>query len=858
MNFMKKSLVYYTIYVSLICLNCFSVYGNNVDSLLNLCNNAQDTSKIRLLIDIGWELRGIDTDKSIEYYNKAIASADKLNDQKQKARALHNIGVTYNRMAKYDTAIECFKKALEIRTIIKDSMGLAASLGSIGDCYGYKGDIKISMEYTQKAIEISRKIGKQKLLSGNLSNLAVCYYTLGQIDKALDFFLQALKINEEIHDYPNTGLLLNNIASIYSSMNNFKKAKEYLFQSLEIQKKLNDKRGLAFCYSNIGTIYYEETNLKESYNYFVRAIRLQEEVNDPNGLSESYNNMSKICRTQNDFSKAIEYDKKAIKIRQEIGDKIGQAQSWCSIGKSYRALNDYKNSINAFNTSLEIAAQVGDKNQISDTYKELALTYSDEGDFKNAFQNYQKYSTLKDSVYNENTQKQFSEMQTKYETEKKQKEIELLNKDKIINEAELKKQTVIRNSFIIGFVFILLIVLILYNRYIIKKKANTQLSLQNQLILQQKEEIETQRDEILDKNEILEIQKAEIMRKHDENQEQKKEILDSIHYAKRIQKAILPPEEYVTKNLPAHFILFKPRDIVSGDFYWAKVVNNTLVYCVADCTGHGVPGAFMSMLGIAFLNEIINKYQIEPSKKIVPAEILDNLREMVISSLHQTGKTGEQKDGMDISMIALNLTTIKSSELESLKSQIPNSNAKDQNSESVIARNEAISEFEHQNTTTNNEQQTTNFYKVQWAGANNPLYLVTQSSGLLLDEGSQVKTPDRGIVRDTETTNQMFALQEVKPDKMPIGIYYGEKHPFTNHEFTLTKGDTIYIFSDGFADQFGGPEGKKFKYSQFKNIINDMTDNYIEDQKYILDYAFELWKGDNSQLDDICIIGLKL
>jgi serine phosphatase RsbU (regulator of sigma subunit)/ligand-binding sensor domain-containing protein len=264
---------------------------------------------------------------------------------------------------------------------------------------------------------------------------------------------------------------------------------------------------------------------------------------------------------------------------------------------------------------------------------------------------------------------------------------------------------------------------------------------------------------------------AEIERQKNEITAQKKDITDSILYAKRIQQAMLPPDEKIAQHLPQHFILFRPRDIVSGDFYWMDHRNDVSVITAADCTGHGVPGAFMSMLGISLLNQIFAK-----TEQIKANELLNSLRSNVIKNLHQTGKEGEARDGMDISLCAI----------------------------------------EHKNG------------KLQFAGAYNSLY----------------------IVRNKEVI-------ELKADKMPIGIHSTEAS-FTNNEFDFKKGDTLYLLSDGYVDQFGGEAGKKFMAKRFKELILRINELSMDKQRESLEKSIEDWKGQVSQVDDILVIGVKL
>ena len=293
-----------------------------------------------------------------------------------------------------------------------------------------------------------------------------------------------------------------------------------------------------------------------------------------------------------------------------------------------------------------------------------------------------------------------------------------------------------------------------------------------------------------EKTEEVVIQKLEIEEQNKLMAIHLEEITDSIFYAKRIQDAMLSSEQNITK-LPDHFILYKPKDVVSGDFFWALEKQGYLYLAVGDCTGHGVPGAFMSMLGIAFLNGI-NAYD----ELLTPAEILDRLRDRIIKELGQTGERGVTRDGMDISLIRIKFN----------RSDI---------SDSV---------------------------ELMWAGANNPLYHIKP-----LDSQTTIE----------DVQNVSHYISETPPDKQSVSFEY-EMAPFTNHEINIKKRESLILFSDGFADQFGGPNGKKFKYKNFKKLLLDHNEKPLQGQKEILEKTFLEWMGKNDQLDDVCVIGLKL
>ena len=253
--------------------------------------------------------------------------------------------------------------------------------------------------------------------------------------------------------------------------------------------------------------------------------------------------------------------------------------------------------------------------------------------------------------------------------------------------------------------------------------------------------------------------------------EQRKELMSSLKYASFIQKAILPDQRYLKNTLSDYFLLFKPRDIVSGDFYYCTRKEELIIVAAGDCTGHGVPGALLSIMGASFLNEILSVRG--PYR---PATILNLLRERVMNVLHQRGEEMENKDAMDMALLVFNTET----------------------------------------------------HELQYSGANNPLYYIRKK-----------------------------VLTEIKADKMPVGINAIEEESFNNHTLQLIPNDTVYIFSDGYADQFGGPKNKKFKYGPMKELLIKISDKSMEKQQKELDQTIESWKGEESQIDDILVFGIK-
>jgi ligand-binding sensor domain-containing protein/serine phosphatase RsbU (regulator of sigma subunit) len=348
--------------------------------------------------------------------------------------------------------------------------------------------------------------------------------------------------------------------------------------------------------------------------------------------------------------------------------------------------------------------------------------------------------------------------------------IKAANSDKVWNEEGIALSIFIKPPFWKTTWFITLevifgiLLIFLYIKYR-ERKLRREKRILEEKVAERTAEIERQKEEIKSQRDIARKQRDQIS-------EQKQAIMDSIYYARRIQAALLPPDDYMEKLLPEFFVLNKPRDVVSGDYYWMTEKNGKVVITAADCTGHGVPGAFMSMLGVALLNEIVNK-----EEDVHANQILNNLKSNVIKSLHQTGKENEAKDGMDMAL-------------------------------SVIDMAEK---------------------KLEFSGAYNPLYLI----------------------RDGELT-------QIKANRMPIGIYSTEKGSFTNNVMDFQVGDCIYMFSDGYYDQFGGQKGRKFMAKRFKQLLIDIHMKKMHEQKEILDETIEEWKKGYEQVDDILIVGVRL
>jgi len=627
----------------------------------------------------------------------------------------------------------------------------------------YQIDVNKTLKYAEQAGELANKLNFQKGKSESLRLIGIYDILRGNYSAALDHFQHALEIATQIDDKLQMSKSYNNIGLVYGFYEDRQKELEYYQKSLKIDTQIGNKRGISICYSNIGHIYKIKGNNDRALEYLQKSLKIFEELNDKAGISRSYNNIGTIFSKKDNDEKALSFLHKSIEISTEIGTKSTEGEAYKDISIIFFKQKKYKKAYSYSQKAYFIAKDIEEAELLKESSEILAKSSAELGLYKQAYIYYVLFKTMNDSLYNnENTKKIASiEFQYKYEKEKSIIDAKQQKKD-IIRSAEEKQQKIIRNSFIAGFILMVLLALVVYISFLHKRKANIILSVQKNEIEEINIELNQTNEELNFSFKTIKVQKEEIEKNHNN-------INASINYASRIQQALLPAETFFSKNFNSHFILYKPKDIVSGDFYYFKKIKDYIVIAVADCTGHGVPGAFVSMLGIAFLNEIVRKKEVTSA-----SQILENLREQVKSTLNE----GANKDGMDIALCLINTKT------------------------NIL----------------------------QFSGANNPLYIFRNKK-----------------------------LNEIKATPNPIGTYYINEENFKNNEVKLLRGDAIYMFSDGYPDQFGGERDKKFMLRRFQNLLASIQELTLNKQKEKLDTTIENWKGKgNNQTDDILILGIKI
>lgn len=613
---------------------------------------------------------------------------------------------------------------------------------SIGRTQAIGNDFKNAISTLEKGIIIVQKLNYKKGLASFYNTMALAKNYSGDFINSLEYYQRSIRINQELND--TTGLISNyiNIGTLYKDRDELEKAKSYYEKALKIANPVKHYELLGSCYNNLGLIYtYDGYDIRVALKYFQLALPIKERLKSKMGLATTYGNIGNVYLTLGKPDSVKYWINKSIKLNEEANNSDGLASAYNKLSHLYESLNNLPEAEKYARVSLKYA-EVGGPVNLKHAEKHLYDLLEKQKKFEDANMHLVRYIDLRDSLNNIEASKKIAEKEISFEFEKKEEILKAeQQKQKVIAEEESKRQKVI--IIFVSLVVILMGIfsVILFNRFKLIKKQNL----------------------------VIEEQKAEVETKQ-------KEILDSINYAKRIQYALLASDTLLKKNLPDHFVLFKPKDVVSGDFYWATPTSDGFVYITADCTGHGVPGAFMSLLNISKLSQTINE-----NKIVRPDLILNNVRNEIIQALNPDGKEEGSKDGMDAVLCKLDVKNMK----------------------------------------------------LQYAAANNSFYIIR---------------------------NGAFGKEVIvcKADKMPVGKYHDELKPFTHNEVALQKGDIIYTFTDGFGDQFGGSKGKKYKSKHLQELLLSNSHETMEVQKERIAAAFESWRGRLEQVDDICVIGVKV
>jgi tetratricopeptide (TPR) repeat protein/serine phosphatase RsbU (regulator of sigma subunit) len=561
------------------------------------------------------------------------------------------IGVIHYAQGRYAEALEAYQKALTIRERIGDQQGIAISYNNIGTIHERQGRYAEALEAYQKALTIRERIGDQQGIANCYNDIGIIHYARGRYAEALGAYQKALAIRERIGDQQGIAISYNNIGNIHAAQGRYAEALESYQKALTIFERIGDQQAIAICYNNIGNIHEAQGRYAEALEAYQKALAIRERIGDQQGIADSYNNIGDIYKAQGQYAEALESHQKALAIRERINDQRGIALSYENIGTLYQAQGLYAIARSYFQKALAIAQSLGLQDDLDDIYLHLAQTDSalaasgQNHLWKSAYLHHRLYAAYKDSVRNEASIRKQAQLESQYEYDKKTSLLKAeQEKERALAAAQLRQRETQRNLSLLalGIALIGLVTFAILYRKI--RQQRDLIQKQSDEIQQKNLALDQYNAELKSTNQALEESNRIIQHQAETLSEKNEEILDSIRYAERIQRAILPSAEKWQRLLPESFLLYKPRDIVAGDFYWLEETERYIFLGVADATGHGVPGAFVSIVCANALHKAVLEEGLES-----PAEILWRVREVVVSQLTQAGE--KVKDGMDIGLI---------------------------------------------------------------------------------------------------------------------------------------------------------------------------------------------------------------
>ncbi len=714
----------------IVLISCFKVNAQSdyyIDSIIVTLKNAkEDTNKLVSLSIIAenasdeiWPIYNNEMGKLAAKLQNSSSSKIKLCAKRHLAASLNNKGFFFTERGISYKAILYFNKALKIQTEIRDLEGEAYSLSNLGAIYDSKGEIDKALEYYFAAVKIRENLNSKQSLAQSYNNIAVLYNNQNDLVNALKYHFHSLRIREQIKNPSGVALAYNNIGTTYTSL---------------VESKLKGKKPIP------------DSLIKKPYDYFNRSYLAYQQDNNEHGMGHSMFNLADLYILEADCyykKNTKEYDTllnraeqlflRCYEIYSITHEKEWLANTLNGLTNVYWRQNRIHKAQTSGEKAMALSLELGYPGTIQKSADVLRKVYQSNHSFEKALQMSDIFYSMRDSVVNEKNQKESLSKYFMYQSEKQEMITKAhQEKMKLEFESKTKQQSIIIYFGISGLLLLSVFGIFMYNRYKLTQK-------QNEIIKQQKSIVE----------------------------ESRKEIVDSINYAKKIQYALLANKELLDKNLASYFVLFKPKDIVSGDFYWAAEHENNFYLAVCDSTGHGVPGAFMSLLSIGFLSEAIKEKNIKE-----PNKVFDYVRKRLIESITNEN----QKDGFD----------------------------------GILLR------FDRKQN------------EITYCASNNKPVIISNNN-----------------------------IYQLTCDKMPVGK--GEKtEEFSIHTLSVSKGDVIYLYTDGYADQFGGAKGKKFKYKQLNELLLNINHTPFISQKDVLLQTFKNWQGDLEQVDDICVMGIQV
>ncbi len=664
----------------------------------------------------------------------------------EQAATLHMIkGIYFKESFEIEKAVPHFDSAVVHLLTLPPGLELADCYSGLGQSHLGLHSYSLAILNFRKAIEIARLLKNKKFECENLAGIGSSYNMMGNKPKALEALQKSLDISKEINYNLITLQSLVFIGAVHLDGTHPENSLAYFEEALALAEKEKRRTTISAVKIYLGNAYQQLKDHEKALAYYKMVEEETRILGDSNNHAGTLGNIGNTLYDMGRKEEGYQYQLRALAMFERLQDRQGMTICYSAIGSILFDRGETDRSLEYYLKGLRIAKEIESWEDMIESYSGLAEVYERKGDFKNAFLNHKLYKQFNDSIFNKDNVKKLTELEMAHVYEEKQREQEMIQKSREELAAEqLKRQRIFSWGAAITGILAIIILAMVYRISAERKKTNIALLNSNTEITHQKD--------------IIEVKN--------------KEITDSINYAQRIQRALLNSESHIKKHVAEHFILSLPKDIVSGDFYWSVFSRNKLFVATCDCTGHGVPGAFMSMIGVSFLNELVVTNNMHD-----PGMILDKLRNEIIVALNPEGSDEERKDGMDMTLCVFDMEK----------------------------------------------------KELNYAAANNPFWLIRD--GLVTEHSA---------------------------DKQPVGKHLVDHKPFSTRTVPLNSGDQVYTFSDGFADQFGGPKGKKFKYKQLQKRILELRSETMDIQCIELEKSFHAWRTNLEQVDDVLMVGIKI
>lgn len=728
----------------IILFSCFSLVAQKqkTDSLLNILKHTatRDTNRVIVLNSVAEIYKITKPDSAIELAQEAITISNELRYGRGLTNAASHKGSALISKGKYDDAIKNYDEHAPVILKYGFPRGYCMLRMRKGYAYYNSGRASDAIAAFKSAIPESEQYKQYDVLSDVQRGIGMSYTSVGDHQKATEAFIQAIQAAELSSLPSQVGYTYITLGNSQINQKDSAGALSSYRHALLILDTMHNDYGRAGCYICIGNVYLYQKKYDSALVNYNKCLQIREAMNnDPAGIAGIKENIATVLLEQGKPEQALIYFREGLEVFLTLNNQEGIAGSYANMGNAYRAMKEYTEAEKYYVAALGPARKSGSNNFIRESFKGLAEVYYQTGRYKEAAEYKDSLIRISDIIIGEQHSAESKEIEARFRNQQKEEEIAYLQETGA-QQAELaakQQQIIVAISVGLALVFLLMLVAVRANAQ--RKKANHQLKEQNLVIA-----------------------------------EKNKDITDSITYARRIQQSVLPDQKVLFDNVADALIFYQPRDIVSGDFFWFRKEGQRLYIACADCTGHGVPGALVSVVGVNLLEQIVTA-----NKSVSTGALLDELHKMMYTALHKDSLSRGSTDGMDIALICIDR-----------------------------AKN-----------------------VVEFSGA---------SRSLLHFNGETL----------TQIKGHRFSIGGVKD--VDGGSSFGMQ------EFPIRPGDACYLFTDGYADQFGGSSNKKFMSKNFTDLIAKNTQANMKSQQSILEKTFREWMGKNSQVDDVLVIGVRL